>query len=376
MDPSAIGLVTGVGACALIAAIAFWGHVGDRVLGRRATLQVCTVVAIAVAIGIGLPLPLAILPPLTIAFACTQGSLLALTDAVVVSTLRNPGRDYGRIRMMGSISFGSISILVGFVYDRLGYPIASVFYVGFALLLILATFGIEPGADHVEGSATATTELASPSEPAAHQLANGRTGRFGSAGLAFRSQPQLIPVLATVALTWSAVVVSSGFFSLRMVALGGQPSDVALSFGVSAICEIPGMILAARLASRIGLRGLFCLGTLGFAAAFLSWSVLTSPMAIVATRTVTGLSFACMTVAMVLTIGQLLPNHLQATGQALLQGTLSGIAALIGNVVGGLLYGGQGPAVLFIVCAVTCVLGGAIALVTLPDRVRLVEASR
>jgi MFS transporter, PPP family, 3-phenylpropionic acid transporter len=378
LDAPAIGLVNGLGACCLVVAIAFWGHLGDRVLGRRLTLQVCTLVAVGVAICIGLPLPLVALPVLTIAFACSQGALLALTDAVVVSTLKNPGRDYGQIRLMGSISFGCTIILVGFVYNRLGYSVASLFYLVFAIGLIAASFGVAPRTTQDAGTGAISAQGADSVDVRLQGLESGERTRprLGSVGQAFRIQPQLLPVLATVAITGAAVTVSSGLLSLRIVALGGQPSDVAISFGVSALCEIPGMLLAATLVSRIGLKGLYCAGALGFCAAFLSWSVLTSPSAIVATRAVTGLSFASITVATVLTMGRLLPNHLQATGQALLQGTLSGLASVVGNVLGGLVFGGLGPSVLFLLCAVTCATGGLIALATFPGRVSVRHGSR
>ncbi len=388
LDPAAIGLINALGACGLIGAIAVWGHLGDRVLGRKLTLQVCTVVAIGVAAGIGLPVPPLVLGLLVVAFNCSQGVLLALADAVAVNSLRDPGSEYGRIRLLASLSFAIATIAAGFLYDRLGYSVASLVYVAFALLLVAAALGTEddsqrsralapagrPLADAAAGSSPASSvaPLAAASDAAAGSAAAGDpASRFGSTGLAFRTQPRLLPVLATVAVTWFAIVVSFTFLSLRIVGLGGQASDVALSFGVSAFAEIPGMLLAARLASRIGLRGLFCVGAVAFGVAFLSWAVLTSPAAIVATRALTGLAYGALTVAMVLTIGQLLPRSLQATGQTLYQGTATGIAAVAGNVAGGYLYGSAGPSFLFVVCGAMCVAGGLLALVTLPGRVRL-----
>jgi MFS family permease len=367
----------------LIGAIAVWGHLGDRVLGRKLTLQVCTVVAIGVAVGVGLPVPPLVLGLLVVAFNCSQGVLLALADAVAVNSLRDPGSEYGRIRLLASLSFAIATIAAGFLYDRLGYSVASLVYVAFALLLVAAALGTEDDSRRsrtlapVGRPAEAAADLSPGTLPAAPDSVTGSAAAgdpaspFGSTGLAFRTQPRLLPVLATVAVTWFAIVVSFTFLSLRIVGLGGQASDVALSFGVSAFAEIPGMLLAARLASRIGLRGLFCVGAVAFGVAFLSWAVLTSPAAIVATRALTGLAYGALTVAMVLTIGQLLPGSLQATGQTLYQGTATGIAAVAGNVAGGYLYGSAGPSFLFVVCGAMCVAGGLLALFTLPGRVRL-----
>ena len=354
LSSQVIGLITGTGALALFAAIAFWGHIGDRILGRRNTLQMVAVIAMTIAIGIGLPMPPILLAILVVGFISTHGVILALADALTVNTLGNPDRQYGKIRLMASLSFGVATIGVGFVVARFGYPVTSLFYLFFGTCLVSAAFAAPPDREAATRSrATQTLETSS---------------RFGSTGTAFRTQPRLLPVLATIALVAAAMAAGITFLSLRLIALGGQASDVALSFGISAFAEIPGMFLAARLSRRFGLRGLFCLSAVAYAAAFASWAVLMSPSAIVVTRLLTGLAFAGITYSMVLTIGQLLPGTLQATGQALYQGTASGIASAGGNVIGGVLYGSFGAPTLFLVCAGLCLAGGIIALATLPAR--------
>ena len=113
----------------------------------------------------------------------------------------------------------------------------------------------------------------------------------------------------------------------------------------------------------------FCASAIAYGAAFASWVVLDSPQAIVATRLITGVAYGGMTVATVLTIGQLLPASLQATGQALNQGTAMGLASVSGNILGGLVYQTAGAPILFAVCMGICVAGGLLALATFPGRV-------
>ena len=65
---------------------------------------------------------------------------------------------------------------------------------------------------------------------------------------------------------------------------------------------------------------------------------------IVATRAVTGVAYGGVLVASALTIGSLLPARLQATGQALYQTVAFGLAAIVANLVGGLVrVGGAVP---------------------------------
>ncbi len=211
--------------------------------------------------------------------------------------LDDPDRQYGRIRLLASLSFAITSIAVGFVYDRLGYGVASVAYIVFAIVLVLAVLRTSSEGRPRRGREAGGAPAGMPAQVAFRLDRNG-----------LPAQPHLLPILAAVAVTWFAVIVSFTFLSLRIVGLGGQASDVALSFGVSAFAEIPGMMLAARLANRIGLRGMFCAGAFLYGLAFLLWAVLRSPEAIVATRAITGVAYGAMTVGMVLTIERAAPG--------------------------------------------------------------------
>jgi MFS family permease len=158
-----------------------------------------------------------------------------------------------------------------------------------------------------------------------------------------------------------AILGAFTFLNLRLVALGGSPSDIALAGGASALTEVPGMIFAARLARRIGLRGLFVASGVVYSACILSWAVIDQPNLIIATRAASGPAFAGLWVACVLTMNVLLPQGLQATGQGLYQTTAFGISAMIANAVGGIVYEDLGSPTLFagaaIIAAVSAVLG-------------------
>jgi MFS family permease len=381
LDAATIGAIMAIAAIGLVVSVPIWGHVGDAILGRRRTLGLCVAIAAAVALGIGSPVTGLALAALVVAFSFSQGASLGLTDALAVGVLTDPHRQYGRVRMMASLSFAVTSISVGVLYDRTGFPAASLLYVCGALAMfgaLVRTRGSSPNRALAHGVGPAAMGHEQIHDPvgagvqphAGAGSSEPRTAsRFGSTGLAFAVQPRLLGVLAAVFLVYFAVVVSSTFVSLRIVSLGGQASDVALYFGISAFAEIPTLLVAARLASRLGLRGLFSVSAIGFAAAFLSWTVLDNPGAIVATRLVTGPCFAGLTVAMVLTIGEILPANLQTTGQTLFQGTAGGVASVAGNSIGGLIAGSAGFPVLFLVCAAVLVAGAAVGWLVLPRNV-------
>jgi MFS family permease len=117
---------------------------------------------------------------------------------------------------------------------------------------------------------------------------------------------------------------------------------------------------------RIGIRGLITGSIALYAACFASWIVLQDPTLIIATRVVTGFAFAGLWVGSVLTMAVLLPPRLQATGQGLYQLTGFGIAAIVANIFGGLLYGAFGAPVVFAIATLLAVVAGLIAVVVFP----------
>jgi MFS family permease len=134
------------------------------------------------------------------------------------------------------------------------------------------------------------------------------------------------------------LLAANTFLPLRLHDLGAAPSTIALSASASALFEIPVMLSGRRLVAGLGLRGFFALGCLMYLLALASWIVVDDPMVLVASRVVTGLGYASFTVSSVVALGAMLPEGLQASGQALRQSAISAVA-VVGYLGGGLIYG-------------------------------------
>lgn len=351
-EPAEIGVAMAFGSLAYMGAVPVWGHLGDVTLGRALALRAGAVGAAIAVLLLTLPFPMAIAAALVVAFNAFQSALQPLADTLALANVPDRDRDFARIRLLASLSFALVSIACGVVYDRVGYWMTAVVF-GVAAVWIVATVtGLRDGQhDLVREEAT-----------------RQRRARFGTTGEALAIQPRLPAVLVAVGLIHLGVLASFTYLPLRITDLGGGPEMVALVAGVSALGEIPGMLLAGAVAARIGLRGLFGAACLVYAACIASWIVIDVPAAIVATRFVTGLVFGGMLVASALTIGSLLPARLQATGQALYQTTAFGIAAVVANLGGGLIYGSAGSGLLFALTAIAAVAAAAVGLLAFPGR--------
>jgi len=356
-SPAAIGVVTAAASLAFTIAIPAWSHLADVTLGRRRALVVAGIGSAACVLAAGLPLPAVLLGACFVGFSAFESSWGPLSDALAVNAVRHQARAYGRIRLLSSLGFALTTAAAGFLYDRTGYGPAYVLF--FVLALVLA-------AAAVFAPDIARADLGAIARQAGE--AEGRPARGGSFGLALRVQPRLAGVLVAILPAHVGIMAGFTYLPLRIVDLGGQPSDVALSAAVSGFAEIPPMLLAGAIMARVGLRGLFALSTAVYGACFVAWVVADAPAVIIVSRVATGLAYGGMWLASVLTMTVLLPPRLQATGQGLYQVTAFGLAAILANLLGGVVYGSVGPGALFGGAAALAVVSSGAALAWLPRR--------
>jgi PPP family 3-phenylpropionic acid transporter len=351
--PAEIGLIASAGAVGFTLIVHDWGHLADVRLGRSRTLQVTALGASAAVGALAFSWPPLVIALLFMAYWLFESAWAPLADALTVNAVGR--RDYPRIRLLTSLSFAASTVVAGAVFDRVGFGAAFPAAVTLGIVIAL-TAGWVPDVARVDLARAdlGHTDLAQADagrqvgERTSSKRAGSKRGsRLGSAGVAIRVAPRLMVMLGAVVLLQIGVISGFTFLPLRLAELGGAPSAVALSAGVSATAEIPAMLVAARVAERIGLRGMFLGSALIYLVAQTAWIWLGDPALIIATRLLTGVSFAWVTVAVVLTIARLLPAELQATGQALFQTLGFGVSAIVANVVGGLLYDRIGHGAVF-----------------------------
>jgi len=264
-------------------------------LGRVRAFRIGLIVAAGAACGLMLNLPLVLIVATVVSFTIFASLFLGLTDALAVAELTAPERQYGALRAHASLSYAIALVGVGFLYSWAGYGAApAVFLVWAAMAFFLV--GRVRGRTNAASTRGAWKVDAEPSR------------RLGSIGRAFSVQPRLWLVLAVFAVAFAGMQAALAFIGIRIVELGGQPSDVALSFSVSALMEIPGLVAAGWMGRRLGLRWLFAISLVLYGACITSWGILPSAVAINATRLVTGVAFGSLTAARVLLVPRLLPE--------------------------------------------------------------------
>src|SRR5450759_2361198 len=349
-DPALIGLATSLGSVAYSFALPAWGHVGDILTGPRRALQLACIPAAVFALGLSAPLPMVAVIACLVVVTAGGGPTPALTDAMAMPILANASREYARLRLLSSFGGAAMAIACGLLYSRTAYVAAPCVYIFTMGLMIFSAHKVPLGRDSERHrKARGAVEGRPHSAPA--------RGRFGSVGEA---------LLASALLIFIGFMAAATYISVRISDLGGGAVEVGLSNGLAWGAEIPGLILAGWLVARVGLRPVLGASAAGFAACLASWIVFVDAGSILLTRFVSGIFFGGILITFVLTIAQLLPGRLQSTGQTLFQAVAFGVAAVVANLVGGVLYSLAGPLGVFGGGAICTLAGGALGLVAVP----------
>jgi PPP family 3-phenylpropionic acid transporter len=344
-EPSQIGVVFGAMAATWMVANPVWGHAADVWIGRVHALGIAALGAATMGVVFLLPEHrLLVVLAVVILLAAFHGAVVPVGDAIALDHLGpEDAPDYGLIRLWSSLGFAVAAIAFGALYGVAGIALMPLIYaVAMAAL-----------------AAWSTTMLRDV--PARVEIG----GRFGSVGAAFRASPRLAPLLVGVLLWGIGFAAAWSFLPLRIVGRGGGPFLVGVAAASGAFIEIPVMRKSRWFTGRFSLRGVYVLGCVIYASVFVAWAFVKSPVVIAVLNGFEGVGFALLYVSGVMAVGKLVPKHLQATGQTMLQMVGQGLGPVLGASIGGVVYGRSGPRALFLGAAASTLLAAMVIWFTL-----------
>ncbi|MGZ8514440.1 MAG: MFS transporter [Candidatus Limnocylindrales bacterium] len=312
-----IGALTAIQAAIQLALGPIWGGLMDRFPKVGLTLPV----AAAVASAGGFILFLASdfessLVGSMLLFAGLAGVGPTL-DARTLETLGPGGRDrYGQVRAFGSLAFVIVALFVGLLLEARGSRALFWVYLPCLVGTILVTATIRR---------RGTTRSVS--------MLRGAGQILGA--------PGILLFLAGFTIVWTALTAVNTFYSIQVVALGGNTGLVGITWAFGAAIEVPLMYAFPRLGARFGTERLMVLGAIVFTLRAILASVAMDPIVLVLIAPFEGLGFACAFVGGVTVLAARLPASLGGTAQGLFSAS-AGLATIFGSVVGGTIAGAVG----------------------------------
>lgn len=341
-DAALIGVVMSAAGLASFIAGPIWAHLADHGWRPERTLVLACGGAAAVVLVLAVPGGPLLFAAATVLLWIVRSPLASLLDSIALHRLggaRTTG--YARIRMRMSAGWAASAIVVGALLQVVGYRLIPFLYAP-----LIALFTVWAWRNIVQAA------------PAPQVTVVKRSGKGDLRG----AIAALSGFLASVFLLGIAFGATSNFITLQIDFLGGGALLIGAAGAFQALTEVPTMAYMHVLTRRVSTRRLYAAGCLIYLAVFLAWAFVSSPLWIALLRLVVGVGFACIAVGAVLISDELIPQHLRSTGQALVKGTMFGLAPVAGTLGGGFVYGVFGPTTLFVGSAL---LAGAAAIVGL-----------
>ena len=325
ISASGLGLINTVTNLAVIVAMSVWGTVSDR---SGSLKKVLIPVTAAGFLSYGL-IPLIsdraggmfwvflIYIPLVRIFLNPMNSL---NENLIVRDCAEMSLNYGVIRSVGALTYSLGGFAAVWILNRLG--IQWTFYIPaiLAVPVILLILPIrDPGA-----------EAASEDKP----LKEDRRAQYR---MLWANRAFLI-FIAYIFVQMIACGCVDSFLPYIMDASGAGSENYGLFLGVTALCEIPAMLLLSRLHARFHYRALLMIGTGLMTVACVFFAIASgSVVPFILGALVQGLGNGLWITSSYNYVYELAPENLKATAQAAMTIALS-VAGILANAVGGVLY--------------------------------------
>lgn len=338
LDARTIGLIIAVPALVRIIVTPIVTHQADRHQALKATLVIGSMVGLLGMTLVGLVEgPVAILLAFAVAMAALS-PMLSLSDAYALSGLGVRGRNYGPVRLWGSVAFIAGNVGAGFLLAWMA-PEHLIWLIVSALAVIVV-------------AALALTPLDPVPRPvSAAPAASPKT---------LLRNPAFLAVVLASSMVQGSHAFYYGFSAVEWRAQGFDGRLIGVLWGLGVLAEIVLFALSVRLPKALPPTALLAIGGLG---AIVRWTAMAFDppvMLLPALQLLHAASFGAAHLGMMGFLARNVPRELAATAQGF-AATWSGIVNASATFVSGFVYAATGS-LAYLVMAAMALIGLASAL--------------
>jgi PPP family 3-phenylpropionic acid transporter len=316
---SQIGLLTGLSPLITLAAAPFWTGLADTTRRHKLVMAALMVVSATSALAILVAHDFFGLLLVVSVFAFALAPLGSLADTATMSMLGERRDRYGRIRIFGTLGWGVMAPVAGWIIKQTGLDWAFYLYAFLMSLGLLLAFRFTFPRDHH-----------------AVPFAQGMRTLFGNRHWMF--------FLGMVLLSGIGTATINTYLSVLLADLHASTATVGVALAISTISELPIMFFANRLLRRFHPSGVLVLAMIAVVVRVLLYSVAGAAWQVLLIQLLHGLNYPLIWVAGVAYADRVAPPGLNASAQGMFGSTLMGIGAAVGNLLGGVLLQQGGTA--------------------------------
>ena len=335
IEQSAIGTIMAVSPIAALLAQPIWGAAGDRMKWKNTLLIWLTGISALVLFAAGFVNAVWSAMAVVCAYAFFHDSISPLLTAVALETLEKGRFRFGPVRMSGTVAYAVTAPVIGFVMAN-NYELAPFFSALFMGLGLISSLFLPK----VEG----------------HQ--HGKREKVSMMRL-LKNKPLMLMMLFCIAQNIGCAHFNT-YFSLYMEGMGASSGLIGTAYFLSAVAEVPFLLMGDRIFKKIGVGWLLILSTVAAALRLLLTGMSQSAGLAAAVQLLHGWDTIVMMFAMAKYINLTVPDDLKASGQMLFNVIALGVAKAIGSWISGRLVGMTDLRAPFYLSAAFCLIAAVV----------------
>ena len=320
-----IGVLSALRSVVMVLFPLLWGALADRLQLRKPIYMLCNVVSTAIWAGFLFTTDFHLMLLIMVCYGIFQAPIISFLEAFTMDILGGAKKNYGRLRVWGSVSFIAVVLVLGKLIESVSIDIVVVLILCGSALLALVSVGVP--------RMTLGTEKLLPRR-------NVRLIR-----------PKVILFLGCAFLMLVSHGAYYGFFSIHLENLGFSSVFIGAAWALASGAEIMVMIQSERIFNRLSLEQVLIFS---FVVAVIRWLILSfaqSGLLIMFSQGLHALTYGSFHMASILYIDRLAPQASKTLGQAVNNALTYGLGLMVGFFLNGYLYEVLGSFPLFLISA-------------------------
>ncbi len=317
---SQIGWIFATPAIACVVALFVGGQLADRVMSTEKLLAVLHVVGGIAMLALAFQTTFWAFLVIMLAYQLAYIPTMSLTNAIAFHHVQDARKDFGRIRLWGTIgwiaaSWPFVFILAGKTGEALEAALSSIFVVAGLASFALAAFS-----------------LTLPATPP------GRDAQAANAPLEAIRFLAVPAILVLFVVTFMDALVHQAYFQLTSPFLerAGLPANwIMPAMSIGQIAEIATMAVLGAVLSRYGWRTTMAVGIAAHALRFFVYAIGDPLWLMVAINVVHGMCYAFFFAAVYIFVDEYFPKDSRASAQGLFNLLILGLGPFFGSLLWG-----------------------------------------
>ena len=340
LSASQIGILSGIGPIVVIVGQFIWGRLADRAKYKNTVLLIATLATALAVYAFSLDPSFEYLLLINIAYNFTNCSIIQLSDSIALEYASTNNLRFSVIRIGGSVGFACCTLTVGFLLTG---DAGKMFALDAAFILI-----------------SAVSLLFIP------RIGGAKRDRIKSNYRDLFKDRNLVILLIFNFVIYTGYFFNMAFYPVLMAQHGATSMHIGVAQTVSALFELPFLLMSQRIINKIGLRATLLLSCCAFAVRWALFGTLQSAWPLVFVCVLHGLGHIVVSYCTSSYINKTVAQSLRASGQTLLGMVDYGFSKCFASLVGGLLADIWGVGTVYLCCSGLAMAAMMILLIFLP----------